>query len=96
MSRVLFLRNGATYLKNLTETTITSKGATARLTKYAEYAMDKYVQAVLDQADIEKQELPTLVRSREFYQKVIGRIERGYTTEARAPKWLAEALPKIA
>ena len=95
MSRVLFLRNGATYLKNLTETTITSKGASDRLTKYAEYAMDKYVQAVLDQADIEKQELPTLVRSRDFYQKVIGRIERGYATEARAPKWLAEALPKI-
>ncbi len=96
MSRVLSLRNGATYLKNLTETTITSKGAASRLTKYAEYAMDKYVQAVLDQADIEKEELPTLVRSREFYLKVIGRIERGYATEARAPKWLAEALPKIA
>ena len=95
MSRILSLRNGATYLKNLSEATITSKGASARLHKYAEYAMDKYVQAVLDQADIEKQELTTLVRSREFYEKVIGRIERAYTTEARAPKWLAEALPKI-
>lgn len=95
MSKILSLRNGATYLKNLTETTITSKSASARLTKYAEYAMDKYVQGVLDQAEIEKQELPTLVRSREFYQKVIDRIERSYTTESRAPKWLAEVLPRI-
>lgn len=94
-SRILSLRNGATYLRNLTETTTSSKGASARLQKYAEYAMDKYVQAVLDQADIEKQELTTLVRSHEFYVKVIGRIERAYTTEARAPKWLAEALPRI-
>lgn len=95
MSRILSSRNGATYLKKLTETTITSKGASARLQKYSEYAMDKYVQAVLDQADIEKQELTTLVRSREFYEKVIGRIERAYSTEARAARWLAEALPKI-
>ncbi len=95
MSRILLLRNGATFLKNLTETTITSKAASDRLKKYAEYAMDKYIQAVLDQAGVEGQELPTLVRSRDFYHKVIARIERAYNTEARAAKWLAEALPRI-
>jgi hypothetical protein len=95
MSRILALRNGATYLTNMSEAAITSKGAFTRLTKYAEYAMDKYVQAVLDQSGIEQQELTTLVRSREFYQKVIDRIERGYSTDARGTKWLNEALPKI-
>jgi len=95
MSKILSLRNGATYPRNLTETTITSRGAEGRLRKYAEYGLDKYVQAVLDQAAIEKQELATLVRQPEFYDKVIARIERGYTTSALAPKWLNEALPRI-
>lgn len=95
MARVLALRNGATYIKGMTEATIASKGGAARLKKYAEYAMDKYVQAVLDQADIEKEELTTLVRSREFFEKVIARIERAYATDARGTKWLNEALPKV-
>jgi hypothetical protein len=94
-SKVLSMRNGATYLKTLTETTIASKGGAARLRKYADYALDKYVQAVLDQADIEKQELATLVRSPEFYKKVIGRIERAFATEARATKLMNELLPKV-
>ncbi len=95
MSKILSLRNGATYMKKLSEATITSKGAEERLRKYAEYAMDKYIQAVLDQSDIEKQELTTLIRSEDFYEKVIARIERAYTTEARATKWFNEALPRI-
>jgi hypothetical protein len=66
-----------------------------RLQSYAEYARDLYVQAVLDQAAVENQELPTLIRSRDFYKKVVDRIERSYETSARATEWLAEVLPQL-
>ena len=95
MAKILALRNGATFLQQLTETTITSRAASERLKKYAEYAMDKYLQAALDQSTVEGQEISTLIRSREFYQKVLARIERAYSTESRAPKWLNEALPRL-
>ena len=95
MSRILSRRNGATYLKGALEGAITSNGMRKRLQKYAEYSRDAYVQAVLDQSEIDKQELPTLIRSREFFERVIGRVERAYDTAARAEKWLGEALPKL-
>jgi len=95
MSKIFSFRNGSTFLKSLTEQRITSKTTARQLQKYAEYAVDKYVQAVLDQIEIENEELPTLIRSRDFYTKVIGRIERAYNTDSRASKWISEALPKI-
>jgi hypothetical protein len=95
MSRVLSLRNGATYLNGATEEGVCSSTTRRKLRKYADYARDKYVQAVLDQAAIEGLELPTLIRSEEFYKKVIGRIERTYNTDAGARKWLEEALPAV-
>jgi hypothetical protein len=95
MSKILLLRNGATFLRGAKENNITSKRTQKRLQAYAEYARDTYVQAVLDQSAIEKQELATLIRSPEFYRKVLGRIERSYQTTSRAAKWLAEALPKL-
>jgi hypothetical protein len=95
MSKILSLRNGATFLKGAKEHSVSSNTTTKRLQAYAQYARDTYVQAVLDQSGIEDQELPTLIRSREFYNRVLGRIERSYQTTARAAKWLSEALPKL-
>ena len=66
-----------------------------KLRKYAEYARDTYLQAVIDQSEVDKEELPTLIRQREFYNKVNGRIVRQYEKDARATKWLNEALPRI-
>jgi hypothetical protein len=95
MSRILSLRNGATYLSNCSESAIRSKATLSRLQKYAEYARDLYVQAVMDQNELEKSELATLVRQPDFYDKVIVRVEREYDKAARASKWLKEALPPI-
>ncbi|BEQ15001.1 hypothetical protein FAK_20670 [Desulfoferula mesophila] len=95
LSKILTLRNGATYMKKLTEETIVSRGARQRFKKYADYAMNRYVDAVLDQSELADDELPTLIRSKEFYDKVIKRIERGYKKDASAKAWLDEALPKL-
>ncbi len=96
MSKILALRNGATYLNNCLESAILSKATLSKLRKYSEYARDSYVQAVMDQSELEKgAELATLVRQPEFYKKVIDRVARQYEREARATTWLREALPPI-
>lgn len=95
MGKVLSLRNGGTYMSGATEAAITSKNTNGRLKKYADYSRGAYIQAVLDQEQIEKAELPTLIRSPEFHSKVAERIERSYEKDASASKWLAEALPLV-
>ena len=95
LSKILSLRNGATYLKKATEQNITSNAMTKRLYRYAEYARDTYVQAVIDQSELGKAELSTLIRHPEFHKKVMQRVVRQYEKDAHAPKWLKEALPAI-
>jgi len=95
MSRILTSRNGATYLNSCVESAILSKATRTRLHKYAEYARDSYVQAVMDQSQIENAELATLVRQPDFFKKVMDRIGRQYEKDARASSWLKEALPPI-
>lgn len=95
MSRILSLRNGATFLKAVTQQSICSNAMMKRLQNYAEYARDSYVQAVIDQAQIDRAELATLIRQPEFYKKVEERVARQYEKDARAAKWLKEALPAI-
>ncbi len=95
VSNILVARNGATYLSKCTEDSILSKGAGMRLRKYAEYAKDAYVQAVLDQSQLEKAELATLIRQSDFHSKVLDRVLRQYEKDARASQWLKEALPAI-
>ena len=93
MGRVASLRNGATYLKHLKEQNVSSARARVRLRRYAQYSLEKYVQAVIDQADNEKGEQATLIRQPEFYTKVLGRVERAYRTDSQGRKWLTEVLP---
>jgi len=95
MSNILSVRNGATYLSKCTEDSILSKGTAIRLKKYAEYAKDAYVQAVLDQSQLEKEELATLIRQSDFHNKVVDRVLRQYKKDARAAQWVKEALPAI-
>lgn len=95
MARVMALRNGATYLEGLTEERAAGARSVQRLRKYAECAQNVYVAVVGDLAEASKEELPTLIRSREFHEKVVERIERTYKKDAMAEKWLSEALPKI-
>lgn len=95
MSKVLAMRNGAIYLSNCIENTILSKATANRLKKYGEYACDTYIQAVIDQSQLEKAELATLIRQPDFYKKVIERIARQYEKDSRASQWIKEALPPI-
>lgn len=95
LSKILSMRNGATYLKNASEQSITSTGTMKKLFKYAQYARDCYIQAVLDQNDVNKGELATHIKNPEFFTKVIERVVRQYEKEARATQYLKEVLPPI-
>lgn len=95
-SRILADRNGATYLTRASEDRILSQGTRTRLRKYADYARDAYVQAVIDQSSLlEKEELATLIRQPAFFDKVLDRIMRAYGQSKLAEKWVREALPVL-
>ncbi len=95
LARVALLRNGSTYLKSITEERVSSNMARHRLRKYAEYARNSYVQAVCDLSEASKEELSTLVRQREFWDKAIERIARSFQKDSIAKNWVNEALPKL-
>jgi hypothetical protein len=95
MAKIAALRNGATYLKGMSERQISSVSAKKRLTKYAECALGLYLQGVLDQSVLEKEELPTLIRNPDFYNKVAYRVQRAYEQWARSARWLSDALPRL-
>jgi hypothetical protein len=95
LSKILSLRNGAAYLKGISEERVTGGGMRKVLAKYGEYARDCYVQGVIDQAEVDKDELATLIRQPEFYSRVVHRVVRQYEKDARAAGWLKEALPPI-
>jgi hypothetical protein len=57
--------------------------------------LGQYVQAVKDQAAIDGQELSTLVRQPEFYERVIKRVEAAHKKDALARDWLKEVLPAL-
>ena len=95
MTKILFLRNGATYLNNCSENVITSKNSATKLKKYAQYACNTYIQAVVDQKQLENNELSTLIRQPEFFDKVIERVIRQYEKDTSAAQWLKEAIPVL-
>lgn len=95
VAQILQLRNGATFMTKMTEQHILSPRTEKRLQQYVRFAVQEYVQAVADQAQIEGEELPTLVRSPAFFEKVRTRVERSYKTRAIGRKWLDEVLPML-
>jgi hypothetical protein len=66
-----------------------------KLTRYAEFALNEYLLAARDEAEVQQEELATLVRSQQFYDRVEQRIKRNYRKQALAEKWLEEALPRL-
>jgi len=78
MAEVLRARNGATYLSSLREETVNSNKMRGRLRKYAGYAVLCYLSAFKDEADAQKQELTTLVRQKEFFDKLLQRVARQF------------------
>lgn len=96
LGEVAKLRNGATYLKRLNEEQITSKNGKERIRQYANYALQVYLRAVKDQLELTSRELPTEIRSHEFYDKVRDRVKTQYHKDALAgTAWLNKVLPKL-
>jgi len=95
MALILELRNGASYLVNLETKQIQSSRMQHRLTGYAEFALNEYLPAAKDEAEVQKDELSSLVRSSQFYGRVEQRIRRSYRKQALAERWLEEALPPL-
>ncbi len=89
-------RNGSTYLKTLNEEQIVSKAGKERFKKYALYSLECYLSAVKDAMEGSNTELPTAIRSPDFFKKVRDRVQRKYRTDALGGEaWLKHALPKL-
>jgi AIPR protein len=95
MGLILELRNGANYLANVDSGRIQGNRMRQRLAGYAEFALNEYLPAARDEAEVQGGELSTLVRSPQFYERVEQRIRRNYRKQALAEKWLDEALPRL-
>lgn len=95
MSEILKLRNGATFLTGLSEDQITSQRAKDRMEKYSKYSAALYLAGVRDEQEIQSVELNTLIRQKEFIDKVLARIKRQYDKDALNSEWIKGALPKL-
>lgn len=95
VSEILKTRNGANYLSNLHEDQISGNKAKDRFRKYANYAAMLYLQAVRDEEEIQRDELPTLIRQKEFFDKVKVRCKRQYDKDALNEDWLKGVLPSL-
>ncbi len=95
MSEILKARNGTNYLLSLPEDQTTSNKAQDRLRKYATYAAMLYLQAVRDEEEIQRDELSTLIRQKEFFDKVKERCKRQYDKDCLNSDWLKGALPAL-
>jgi hypothetical protein len=95
MAAILELRNGAIYLGKLELNRIQSVRMAQRLGRYAEFALNEYLLAAKDEVEVSREDLSTLVRSPQFYERARQRIHRSYRNKALAEKWLEEALPKL-
>lgn len=95
MSEILKARNGATYLAALKQEQANSNKMRERLRKYAGYAVLAYVSAFNDEAELQKLELTTLVRQKEFFDKVLLRVMRSFQKDSLNADWLKGALPRI-
>ena len=96
LGEVAKLRNGATYLKTLAAEQIVSRSGRERIRKYALYALEAYLRGVKDALENTGTELPTLIRSSSFFEKVRDRVRTQYRKEVNAGEsWFATALPKL-
>lgn len=96
MAQLLKERNGLNYLTTLKEEQVSSKRTADRLKSYAQYAARLYIAAVADEAEIQiGVELPTLVRQKEFFAKVLKRALRQYEKDALNKDWIDGVLPKL-
>jgi hypothetical protein len=95
-AEVMKARNGVTFLRTIGEEQITSARAEERLRKYVDYAMQLYLAATSDEAEIQRDaELATLIRQREFFDKVRRRAIRNYEKDALNKDYIKGQLPAL-
>lgn len=95
LAAIAMERNGTTFLSRLKEGQISSISAQKRLEKYAKYAASLYVTCVLDEQTNRTEELSTLIRQKEFFNKVKSRAMRMYERDSMGQTWLKDALPPM-
>jgi hypothetical protein len=93
---IMKARNGVTFLRTIGEEQITSARADERLQKYVNYAMQLYVAATSDEAELQRDsELATLIRQREFFDRVRKRAIRTYDKDALNTDYIKGQLPTL-
>lgn len=96
LAEVVRARNGLPFLRTVAEEQITSRKATERITKYGQYALQLYLAAVLDEAEIQQGvELATLIRQRDFFERVRRRALRSYQKDALNHEYIKGQLPTL-
>lgn len=95
LSEIAKARNGTTYMSKITEDHAKSNKSKGRVQKYAKYAAMLYLSAVRDEEEVQKDELATLIRQKEFYDKVLDRVKRQYDKDSLNPEWLKGTLPNL-
>jgi hypothetical protein len=89
------LRNGADYLRSITEERITSNAASGRIEKYAKVSIQWYKQVVNDLLQITEGELSVLIRREDFFERVAERVDNMYETWSVDEGWLDSTLPRL-
>ena len=77
------------------EENVNSNKMRERLKKYAGCSVLCYLSAFNDEAEAQKQELATLVRQKEFFDKVLQRVLRQLEKDSLNSDWIKGALPKV-
>ena len=95
MGRIIRERNGATFESKMSVENVASERCRSRLKKYGLYALTVYLDAVEDVLDREGVELTTILRSPDYFHRIVRQIMRRFERESMGRKWMDEALPKL-
>jgi len=95
LSEVVRWRNGSTFLVNTGADRIASSRTRDKLRQYAQYSVNQYLRAVRDLEELESAELPTLLRQRNFFDRMLSRVETQYRNDEIDEERLAGILPTL-
>ena len=95
LSQVARWRNGSTFIVNTGVDRIASSRTRDKLRQYAQYSVNQYLRAVRDLEELESAELPTLLRQRNFFDRMLSRVETQYRNDEIDEDRLAGILPTL-
>jgi hypothetical protein len=94
MGVLLHERNGQTFLNKLKGDVAASKATVKRLLKYATIALEWYVE-IMDDLVANGNEVPSIVRTQEGWQKIKPKIQSKWKVYRLAEKVMEASLPKL-